>query len=132
MKSQSTGVKKGRNIHKSRYNEIKREILAYLKKLGYNESKIQVVPISGWLGDNVVTQSKNMPWYSGPTLLEALDDFEPPKRPTHLPLRLPLQDVYKIGGIGTVPVGRIETGVLKVGMQGKFNYKYSRMFTIFN
>jgi elongation factor 1-alpha len=106
--------------------------LAYLKKLGYNESKIQVVPISGWLGDNVVTQSKNMPWYSGPTLLEALDDFEPPKRPTHLPLRLPLQDVYKIGGIGTVPVGRIETGVLKVGMQGNFNYKYSRMFTIFN
>jgi elongation factor 1-alpha len=90
------------------------------------------VPISGWLGDNVVTQSKNMSWYSGPTLLEALDDFEPPKRPTHLPLRLPLQDVYKIGGIGTVPVGRIETGVLKVGMQGKFKFKYSRMFTIFN
>mgnify|MGYP002631101592 CR=1 FL=1 len=75
---------------------------------------MRCVPISGWLGDNVVTKSEKMPWYKGHTLLEALDDFEAPKRPTHLPLRIPLQDVYKISGIGTVPVGRVETGVMKV------------------
>lgn len=53
---------------------------------------------------------------TGKTLLEALDSITPPSRPTDKPLRLPLQDVYKIGGIGTVPVGRVETGVIKPGM----------------
>merc|ERR1711973_347000 len=53
---------------------------------------------------------------SGFTLIEALDSIIPPSRPTDKPLRLPLQDVYKIGGIGTVPVGRVETGVIKPGM----------------
>jgi len=74
------------------------------------------VPISGWVGDNMIDRSDNMKWYKGPTLIEALDGVEPPKRPVDKPLRLPLQDVYKIGGIGTVPVGRVETGVLKAGM----------------
>jgi elongation factor 1-alpha len=74
------------------------------------------IPISGWVGDNMMEKSTNMPWYKGPTLLEALDAIVPPKRPTEKPLRLPLQDVYKIGGIGTVPVGRVETGILKAGM----------------
>merc|ERR1711881_585758 len=76
--------------------------------------------ISGWEGDNMIEKSTNMPWYKGPTLLEALDALEPPKRPTEKPLRLPLQDVYKIGGIGTVPVGRVETGVVKPGIQAAF------------
>lgn len=62
----------------------------------------------------MIERSTNLPWYKGPTLLEALDLIEPPKRPSDKPLRLPLQDVYKIGGIGTVPVGRVETGVIKV------------------
>jgi elongation factor 1-alpha len=53
--------------------------------------------------------------YTGTTILEALDNVDAPKRPTDRPLRLPLQDVYKIGGIGTVPVGRVETGILKPG-----------------
>merc|ERR1712005_99963 len=53
---------------------------------------------------------------SGKTLLEAIDAIDPPSRPTDKPLRLPLQDVYKIGGIGTVPVGRVETGIIKAGM----------------
>ena len=57
-----------------------------------------------------------MPWYKGKTLLEALDEIKPPTRPLDKPLRLPLQDVYKITGIGTVPCGRVETGVLKPGM----------------
>ena len=99
-----------------RFEEIKSELTNFLKKVGYNVAKIPFIPISGWEGDNMIEASTNMPWYKGPTLLEALDNFNPPKRPSEKPLRLPLQDVYKIGGIGTVPVGRVETGVLKAGM----------------
>jgi len=104
----------------SRYNDIKEEVSNYLKKVGYKPAKINFVPISGWVGDNMIDKSANMPWYSGPTLLEALDLVTPPSRPTDKPLRLPLQDVYKIGGIGTVPVGRVETGILKPGMNVNF------------
>jgi elongation factor 1-alpha len=99
-----------------RYKEIKAEVSTYLKKVGYKPMKIPFVPISGWMGDNMIDKSTNMPWYKGPYLLEALDNANPPKRPVDKPLRLPLQDVYKIGGIGTVPVGRVETGVIKPGM----------------
>jgi len=88
-----------------------------LKKVGYAIDKIPFIPLSGWLGDNMLEKSANLPWYNGPTLLQALDAIEPPKRPLDKPLRLPLQDVYKIGGIGTVPVGRVETGTLKPGMK---------------
>jgi elongation factor 1-alpha len=100
----------------SRYNDIKEEVSNYLKKVGYKPAKIHFVPISGWVGDNMIDRSANMSWYKGPILLEALDLVQAPKRPTDRPLRLPLQDVYKIGGIGTVPVGRVETGILKPGM----------------
>merc|ERR1711998_455892 len=86
------------------------------KKVGYKPMKIPFVPMGGWAGDNMIDRSSNMPWYKGPYLLEALDNLNPPKRPLDKPLRLPLQDVYKIGGIGTVPVGRVETGVIKPGM----------------
>jgi elongation factor 1-alpha len=110
-----------------RFNEIKKEVTTYIKKIGYNPDTVPVVPISGFHGDNMIEDSTNMTWfsgwtckkgkeYSGKTLLKALDSIEPPKRPTDKPLRLPLQDVYKIGGIGTVPVGRVETGILKPGM----------------
>lgn len=104
------------NYSESRYNDIKEEVSTYLKKVGYKPAKINFVPISGWVGDNMIDRSANMAWYKGPFLLEALDLVNPPKRPTDKPLRLPLQDVYKIGGIGTVPVGRVETGILKPGM----------------
>jgi elongation factor 1-alpha len=104
------------NWDQKRYDEIKKEVADYLKKIGYNPDKINFIPISGWAGDNMIEKSENMKWYNGPTLIEALDALEPPKRPKDKPLRLPLQDVYKIGGIGTVPVGRVETGVLKPGM----------------
>merc|ERR1712137_732892 len=104
----------------SRYEEIKNEVSAYLKKVGYKPAKIPFVPISGWEGDNMISKSANMPWYKGPYMLEALDNLNPPKRPIDKPLRLPLQDVYKIGGIGTVPVGRVETGVLKAGIVAQF------------
>jgi len=68
----------------------------------------------------MIEKSPSLKWYDGPTLLEALDAIIPPKRPLDKPLRLPLQDVYKIGGIGTVPVGRVETGILKPGMTVSF------------
>ena len=104
------------NYSQERYLEIKAELSNYLKKVGYNPAKIEFIPISGWVGDNMIDRSENMKWYTGPILLDALDAITPPKRPTDKPLRLPLQDVYKIGGIGTVPVGRVETGSLKPGM----------------
>jgi len=104
------------NWSEKRFNEIKEEVSTYLKKVGYNPEKIPFVPLSGWLGDNMIERSDNLTWYKGPTLMEALDSITPPKRPSDKPLRIPLQDVYKIGGIGTVPVGRVETGVLKPGM----------------
>ena len=104
------------NYSQARFDEIKGELTLYLKKVGYNVANIPFIPISGWVGDNMLEASENMPWYKGPTLIEALDALRPPKRPSEKPLRLPLQDVYKIGGIGTVPVGRVETGTLKPGM----------------
>jgi elongation factor 1-alpha len=104
------------NWGQDRYTEIQTEVSNFLKKIGYDPTKIPFVPISGWLGDNMLERSTNLPWYKGPTLLEALDAVIEPKRPIDKPLRIPLQDVYKIGGIGTVPVGRVETGILKPGM----------------
>uniref|UniRef100_A0ACD5WBU8 Uncharacterized protein n=1 Tax=Avena sativa TaxID=4498 RepID=A0ACD5WBU8_AVESA len=92
---------------KGRYEEIVKEVSSYLKKVGYNPDKVPFVPISGFEGDNMIERSTNLDWYKGPTLLEALDQINEPKRPSDKPLRLPLQDVYKIGGIGTVPVGRV-------------------------
>jgi len=112
----------------ARYTEVMNEVSNFIKKIGYNPKAVAFVPISGFNGDNMLEASPNMPWFkgwaverkegnaSGKTLLEALDAIIPPSRPTDRPLRLPLQDVYKIGGIGTVPVGRVETGTLKPGM----------------
>jgi len=78
-------------------------------------SFVRFVPISGWAGDNKIEKSDNMTWYKGPTLLQVLDSVTPPARPVDKPLRVPIQEVYKITGIGTVPVGRVESGVLRPG-----------------
>jgi len=121
-----------------RFKEITKEVTQFLKKTGYNPKQVIFVPISGFQGDNMIEPSSNMTWHkgfsvertemdtktkqsktitrTGSTLLEALDSIAPPQRPTDKPLRVPLQDVYKIGGIGTVPVGRVETGILKPAM----------------
>merc|ERR1711959_164768 len=104
---------KGADYKEERYNEIKAEVSLYLKQVGYKIENVPFIPISGWVGDNMLEASENMPWYKGPFLLQALDAVKPPKRPVLKPLRLPLQDVYKISGIGTVPVGRVETGIMK-------------------
>ncbi|MCS7124282.1 MAG: translation elongation factor EF-1 subunit alpha [Candidatus Bathyarchaeota archaeon] len=103
------------NWSQERYNEIKNEVSRMLRMVGYKVEKIPFVPVSGWTGDNLVKPSDKMPWYKGPTLLEALDTFELPPKPLDKPLRIPIQDVYSITGVGTVPVGRVETGVLKEG-----------------
>merc|ERR1712157_387484 len=111
---------KGADYKEERYNEIKAEVSTYLKQVGYKVETVPFIPISGWNGDNMLSNSDNMTWYKGPYLLQALDAIKPPKRPILKPLRLPLQDVYKISGIGTVPVGRVETGVLKPGITVTF------------
>ncbi|MEM3873663.1 MAG: translation elongation factor EF-1 subunit alpha [Candidatus Bathyarchaeia archaeon] len=103
------------NWSQERYNEVKNEVSRMLKMVGYKVEKIPFVPTSGWTGDNLVKPSDKMPWYKGPTLIEALDVFEIPPKPLDKPLRIPIQDVYSITGVGTVPVGRVETGVLKEG-----------------
>jgi elongation factor 1-alpha len=103
------------NYSEERFNFVKKDVGSYLKKSGYNLEKVQFVPISGYQGDNMVEKSAKLAWHAGPTLLDALDQLDPPVRHLNKPLRLPLQDVYKIGGVGTVPCGRIETGVLKTG-----------------
>jgi len=103
------------NWSQERYEEIKKEISRMLRLVGYNPDNINFVPTSGWTGDNLVKKSEKMPWYDGPTLYEALDQFKLPPKPIDKPLRIPIQDVYTITGVGTVPVGRVETGVLKEG-----------------
>merc|ERR1712038_546382 len=100
--------------------EIKDEVSTYLNRVGYKSSRISFVPISGWAGDNIVEKSSNMSWYKGPTLLEALDNCAPPKRLIDKPLRIPLQGVYRIGGIGTVPIGRVEAGTIRPGIEAAF------------
>jgi len=127
------------NYSEERYTEIKNEMTKFLTKCGYvvekkskkkgkTEQLVPFIPISGWVGDNMLDRSDKTTWYKGPTLLEALDAIIPPSRPVDKPLRLPLQDVYKISGIGTVPVGRVETGIIKAGM--KVNFAPSKMNNI--
>jgi len=103
------------NYSEGRFNECKKEMESLLKVVGYDTSKIQFIPVSGWMGDNLIKLSAKTPWYKGVTLLETLNTFQEPPKPTDKPLRIPVQDVYSITGIGTVPVGRVETGILKVG-----------------
>ena len=98
-----------------RYGEVKKQVGDLLKTVGYKPDEIQFVPVASLLGENVTKKSDKMAWYKGPTLLEAINGLKAPEKPTGLPLRLPIQDVYNITGIGVVPVGRVETGVMKVG-----------------
>jgi elongation factor 1-alpha len=122
-----------------RFQEVRDGVTTLLKLVGYDTSKTNFVPTSGWGGDNLVKRSANMAWYKGPTLLEALDNFVMPAKPFDKPLRLPVQEVYTIRGVGTTPVGKIETGMLKLnedvvfmpsGEKGKVNSietHYTRM-----
>ncbi len=100
-----------------RFNEVKEQVWKLLKSVGYKEDMVTLLPVSAYKGDNAMKKSENMPWWKGPTLIEALNSLTLPDKPLNKPLRLPIQDVYTITGIGTVPVGRVETGVLKPNMK---------------
>jgi len=103
------------NYDEKRFNELKTEISNLFKTIGFKAEEIPFIPISAYVGDNVVKKSTNTPWYKGRTLVETLDTYiKEPEKPTNKPLRLPVQDVYSITGVGTVPVGRVETGIMKV------------------
>src|SRR5947199_804956 len=104
----------------ARFNELKAELTGLLKGVGYKVDKVPFIPISSYKGENITKASSKMAWYKGPALVEALNSLTVPPKPTNLPLRLPVQDVYSITGAGTVPVGRVETGLLKVGMKIHF------------
>ncbi|MFA5796992.1 MAG: translation elongation factor EF-1 subunit alpha [Candidatus Woesearchaeota archaeon] len=97
-----------------RYEGIKKAVSALLKASGWKVEDVAFVPLASLLGENIIKKSDKMPWYNGPTLLEAINNLKVPVKPTELPFRMPIQDVYNITGIGVVPVGRIESGILKV------------------
>ncbi|OIO20617.1 translation elongation factor EF-1 subunit alpha [Candidatus Micrarchaeota archaeon CG11_big_fil_rev_8_21_14_0_20_47_5] len=97
-----------------KFDEVKSKVAAMLKNIGYNTDKIPFIPISGYHGTNIAKKSPDTSWYVGPTLVESFDKLDVPKKPTDKPLRLPIQDVFTITGHGTVPVGRVETGIMKV------------------
>ena len=103
------------NYGQAKFEEVKTQVSNLLKSVGYKIDQIQFIPAASYLGENICRKSDKMTWYTGPTLLEQLDLFKEPEKPTNLPLRLPIQDVYSITGIGVVPVGRVETGVMKIG-----------------
>ncbi len=101
----------------ARFNQVKEDVSKYLLQVGIKPDQTTFVAASGLKGDNVAKKSTNMAWYKGPTIFEAIDQFPLPEKPTTLPMRMPIQDVYDITGIGTVPVGKIETGIMKVGQK---------------
>nr|AFD03273.1 translation elongation factor EF-1 alpha [uncultured archaeon W4-93a] len=101
------------NYSEDAFNKAKEKGEKLIKSVGYKVDTVPVIPVSGWKGDNLVKKSENMAWWKGKTLLESFDDFILPEKPTGKPLRVPIQDVYSITGVGTVPVGRVETGTMK-------------------
>ncbi len=101
------------------FNKVKEDVSKLLQGVGINPEQTTFIACSGLQGDNIVNKSDKMAWYKGPTVLEQFDLFPAPELPTNLPMRMPVQDVYDITGIGTVPVGKIETGVMKVGQKIK-------------
>jgi len=105
------------NYDESKYNAVKADLEKLLGSIGYKVSEIPFIPVSAYKGDNLKTKSENMKWYKGEPFLTVLDTIKPPEKPIDKPLRLPVQDVYTITGVGTVPVGRVETGVMKPGQK---------------
>ncbi|MFH0859905.1 MAG: translation elongation factor EF-1 subunit alpha [Candidatus Altiarchaeota archaeon] len=103
------------NYDEKRYNEVKQELSKLLSSIGYKVDKIPMIPISAYVGQNITKKSDKMTWYKGDFLLAEMDKLVAPPKPTEKPLRLPIQDAYTITGVGTVPVGRVETGILKPG-----------------
>jgi len=107
----------GVDYSEEKFNKVKEEVTNLIKTVGYKPDEVQFIGIASLPGDNITKKSDKMPWYKGITLLDAINNLNPPEKPTNLPLRMPIQDVYNITGIGVVPVGKIETGVMKVGQK---------------
>ncbi|MBI5390101.1 translation elongation factor EF-1 subunit alpha [Candidatus Woesearchaeota archaeon] len=104
-----------KNWDQAAFNKVKDDVSNLLKSVGYKPDEVQFVPVASLHGENIVEKTTKMTWYTGPSLVQAIDNLKVPEKPTNLPLRVPIQDVYNITGIGVVPVGRVETGVMKVG-----------------
>jgi len=103
------------NYDEKKFNEVKESAHKLLSSVGYKSENLKFIPVSAWVGDNVVKKSEKLSWFKGLTLIDSLDELTAPKPPTNKPLRLPVQDVYTIKGVGLVPVGRVETGTMKPG-----------------
>jgi len=108
------------NYSQEAYDKVKGELTTLLKGIGYNPDKIQFIPASAYHGDNLKNRSTNMPWYTGKTLFEQLDELTVPAKPTDKPLRIPVQDVYIITGHGVVPVGKVDSGTMKMNQKVVF------------
>jgi elongation factor 1-alpha len=102
------------------YDQTVAEVKDLLGQVNFDSEDASFIPISAFEGDNIAEASENTDWYDDDTVLEALNDLPEPQPPTDAPLRLPIQDVYTISGIGTVPVGRVETGILETGNNVSF------------
>lgn len=109
------------NYSQDEYNKCKEAVAKLIRMVGYKVDEVPFIPTSAYYGDNILKKSDKTPWYNGPTVFEALDALKPPEKLIDKPLRIPIQDVYSISGVGTVPVGRVESGVLKVGDKVIFN-----------
>ncbi|MFA4953213.1 MAG: translation elongation factor EF-1 subunit alpha [Candidatus Pacearchaeota archaeon] len=107
------------NYEESKFNKVKEDVSKLLQQVGIKSDATTFIACSGLKGDNIHKKSDKMPWYKGPTIFEQFNLFPTPELPTNLPMRMPVQDVYEITGIGTVPVGKIETGIMKQGMKVK-------------
>ncbi len=105
----------GVEFSEKRYKEVIEDVKKHAAQAGWKVDLLRFIPIASFPGENIAKKSAKMPWWTGDTLLEAINKFQIPQKPTNLPLRLPIQDVYNITGIGVVPVGRVETGIMKVG-----------------
>ncbi len=109
------------NYDQKEFEKCRDAVIKLIQLVGYKPDETPVIPVSAYNGDNVLNRSEATSWYNGPTIFEALDALKPPEKLTDKPLRIPIQDVYSISGVGTVPVGRVESGVLKVGDKVIFN-----------
>lgn len=105
----------GVSFSEARYKEVVEDVKKHAAQAGWKVDKLRFIPLASYPGENVTKKSEKMAWWTGDNLLSAINKFEVPQKPVNLPLRLPIQDVYNITGIGVVPVGRIETGIMKVG-----------------
>jgi bifunctional enzyme CysN/CysC len=95
------------------FEQVVQDYTVFLREIGMEAR--QFVPVSARNGFNVATPERTeIPWYTGPTITDMLDSFEPPKPLHHLPLRFPIQDIYRFDD-RRILAGRVEAGTINVG-----------------